>query len=395
MMVKSALLTTASVTDNKGQPISTDAGAVATAFDYGSGQVNINAAADPGLVYNSTSTDWLRWLCGTGQLSATGATCSSVGSIDPSDLNQPNIAIGGLAGRQTVTRTVTAVGTKGSTSYRPQVVAPAGVDVSVSPSVLKVTSGGTATYRVTFTQTGAAFDRYVFGSLTWSNGSYSVRSQLAVKPVAAAAPAQASGTGTSGSTAISVTPGFTGTLTTAVDGLVAADVRTPTLQATGPGFDPNNPAASARTSKQTFTVPTGSTLAQFSTFAADFAAGTDVDLFLYRAGTTTLAGQSAGGSAEETIRVTAAGSYDLYVVLFGVGAGQSGPLAVPTFGWILDGTAKANLTATPASQPVTAGAAATVTAAWSGLTAGSRYLGRISYGDGTSTAGSTLVRVDA
>ena len=192
-----------------------------------------------------------------------------------------------------------------------------------------------------------------------------------------------------------MTPGFTGTLTTAVDGLVAADVRTPSLQAAGAGFDPNNPAASARTSKQTFTVPAGSTLAQFSTFAADFAAGTDVDLFLYRAGTTTLVGQSAGGSAEETIRVTAAGSYDLYVVLFGVAAGQGSTLTVPTFGWTLDGTAKGNLTVTPASQPVTAGAAASVTAAWSGLTAGSRYLGRISYGDGSTTAGGTFVRVDA
>jgi ABC-type molybdate transport system substrate-binding protein len=169
------------------------------------------------------------------------------------------------------------------------------------------------------------------------------------------------------------------------------------LTATGPGFDPDNPATNARTAKETFTVPAGSTLAQFSTFAADFAAGTDVDLFLYNAGTTDLVDQSAGGSAEETIRLTdpAAGSYDLYVVLFGVAAGQSGGLTVPTFGWTLDGAAKGNLTVTPASQSVTAGTAASVTAAWSGLTAGSRYLGRISYGDGTNTAGGTLVRVDA
>ena len=397
MMVKSALLTTASVTDNKGQPISTDAGAVANAFDYGSGQVNINAAADPGLVYDSNSTDWLRWLCGTGQLAATGATCSAVGSIDPSDLNQPNIAIGALAGKQTVTRTVTAVDSKGSSSYTPRIVAPAGVSVSVSPKVLKVKPGRTATYTVTFTRTTAPFDQYAFGSLTWSNGKFSVRSQLAVKPVPAAAPGQVTGTGASGSTAISVTPGFTGTLTTAVDGLVAADARAPSVTATGPGFDPDNPATSARTAKETFTVPAGSTLAQFSTFAADFAAGTDVDLFLYQAGTTDLVDQSAGGSAEETIRLTddAAGSYDLYVVLFGVGAGQGSTLTVPTFGWALDGTAKGNLTVTPASQPVTAGTAASVTAAWSGLQTGSRYLGRIGYGDGTNAAGGTLVRVDA
>jgi subtilisin family serine protease len=396
MMVKSALLTTASVTDNKGAPISTDSGDIANAFDYGSGQVDINAAANPGLVYDSNSTDWLRWLCGTGQLAATGATCSSVGSIDPSDLNQPNIAIGALAGRQTVTRTVTNVSVLPGL-YVPKVVAPAGVSVSVSPKLLLVKPGGKATYRVTFTRTSAAFDEYAFGSLTWTNGLFKVRSQLAVKPVAAAAPEQVTGTGVSGSTAISVTPGFTGTLTTAVDGLVAADARTPSLTASGPGFDPDNPAVGARTSKETFTVPAGTTLAQFSTFAADFAAGTDVDLFLYEAGSTDLVDQSAGGSAEETIRLTdpAAGSYDLYVVLFGVAAGQSGALTVPTFGWTLDGTAKGNLTVTPASQSVTAGTAASVTAAWSGLTAGSRYLGRISYGDGTNTAGGTLVRVDA
>ncbi|HEV7655510.1 MAG TPA: S8 family peptidase [Mycobacteriales bacterium] len=98
MMIKSALLTTASVKDNKGAPISNDSGEVATAFDYGSGQVNVNGAADPGLVYDSNSTDWVRWLCGSGQLAATSSACSLLGSTDPSDLNQPNIAIGALAG---------------------------------------------------------------------------------------------------------------------------------------------------------------------------------------------------------------------------------------------------------------------------------------------------------
>ena len=111
MMIKSALLTTASVKDNKGAPISKDSGEVANALDYGSGQVNVNGAANPGLVYDSTSTDWIRWLCGTGQLAATGPNCTATGSIDPSDLNQANIAIGALAGRQTVTRTVTNVST--------------------------------------------------------------------------------------------------------------------------------------------------------------------------------------------------------------------------------------------------------------------------------------------
>jgi subtilisin family serine protease len=396
MMIKSALLTTASVKDNKNAPITNDSGEVANAFDYGSGQVNVNGAANPGLVYDSTSTDWIRWLCGTGQLAADGPNCTATGSIDPSDLNQPNIAIGALAGKQTVTRTVTNVSVLPGI-YVPKVVAPAGVSVSVTPRILVVRPGGKATYRVTFTRTTAAFDEYAFGSLTWTNGLFSVRSQLVVKPVAAAAPGQVTGTGTSGSTAISVTPGFTGTLSTAVDGLVAADVRSPALLPSGPGFDPDAPAPSDRTAKETVTVPAGTTLAQHSTFAADFPAGTDVDLFLFEAGTSNLVAQSAGGSAEETIRLEnpPAGTYDLYVVLFGVAPGTTTPLTVPTYLWALDGSAKGNLTVTPASAPATAGTPVTLTAAWSGLTAGSRYLGRLSYGDGTTTAGGTIVRVDA
>jgi subtilisin family serine protease len=394
MMVKSALLTTASVRDNKNQPISTDAGDPAGPLDYGSGEVNINSAADPGLVYDSDSRDWVRWLCGTDQLSATGSACQLLGSIDPSDLNQPNIAIGALAGKQTVTRTVTNVG-RGPAVYVPRIVEPAGIDVTVSPRVLRVKPGRTATYRVTFTRTSAAFDEYAFGSLTWTDGRHKVRSQLVVQPVAAAAPGEVDGTGTSGSAAIRVTPGFTGTLTTAVDGLVAADVRTPSLQATGPAFDSDAPAVSARAAKETVTIPAGTTVARHSTFDADFPAGTDVDLYLYEAGTTNLVASSGGSSAEETIRIgdPPAGSYDLYVVLFA--SPQSGAVPVPAYLWNLDGAAKGNLTATPASQPTTAGTPVTVTAAWSGLTAGQRYFGRIGYSDGTATGGGTDVLVTA
>ena len=395
MAVKSALMTTASVKDNKNEPITNDSGTVAGPFDYGSGQVNVNAAAYPGLVYDSTSVEWVKYLCGVGQLSPNGSTCTTYGSIDPSDLNQPNIAIGSLAGKQTVTRTVTNV-SRLPGIYVPQIVKPAGVEVTVSPRVLLLKPGAKATYKVTFTRVSAAFDEYAFGSLTWTNGLYKVRSQLVVKPVAAAAPEQVTGTGTAGSTAVSVTPGFTGTLTTSVDGLVAADVRTPTLSPTGDGFDPDAPAVSARAAKETVTIPAGTTLARHATSDSDFAAGTDVDLYLYEAGTSNLVASSAGGSAEESITIPnpPAGTYDLYVVLFGAAPGQTS-VPVPTYLWALDGTAKGNLTATPASQSASAGVPVTVTATWSGLTAGAKYLGRISYGDGTASAGGTYVRVDA
>jgi hypothetical protein len=57
--------------------------------------------------------------------------------------------------------------------------------------------------------------------------------------------------------------------------------------------------------------------------------------------------------------------------------------------------AAGNLTVAPASQPVTTAGPASVTASWSGLSAGQRYLGRIVYGEGGSPRGSTLIRVDA
>jgi hypothetical protein len=55
--------------------------------------------------------------------------------------------------------------------------------VTVSPSKLTIEPGHKATYKVTFTRTTAAYRRYVTGALTWTDGTHSVRSQLAIRPV--------------------------------------------------------------------------------------------------------------------------------------------------------------------------------------------------------------------
>jgi hypothetical protein len=44
--------------------------------------------------------------------------------------------------------------------------------------------------------------------------------------------------------------------------------------------------------------------------------------------------------------------------------------------------------------PVTTGGPATVTVNWTGLTAGTKYMGRIAYSNGSSAIGGTLVRID-
>lgn len=396
MAIKSALLTTAAVRDNTGQPIKNDSGTTATALDYGSGQVTPNSAVDPGLVYDSGLRDWIRFLCGAGQFEPAGQACRTFGSIDPSNLNTPNIAIGSLAGVQTVTRTVTNVG-KRTATYVAFVNEPAGLDIRVTPSRIRLAPGRSKTFTVKITRVSGSYDEYAFGALTWSDGRHRVRSQIVVKPVGVAAPAEVYGTGTSGSVQVPLTAGFTGTLTTSVAGLVPATVSTGTLtNPTGAGFDPSNPQPSEHTLKATISVPAGTTLARFNTFDRDYPAGTDLDLFVFEAGTANLVGSSTGGTAEEQVDLVdpPAGDYDVYVDLFGLAPGQTSVEAM-LFSWVLGTTAAGNLTVSPASQPVTTGGSASVTVSWSGLTAGQRYLGRVVFGENGTPRASTLVRVDA
>ncbi|KAJ4849908.1 hypothetical protein Tsubulata_048696, partial [Turnera subulata] len=61
--VKSAIMTTASQTDNTRASITTETGARATAYDYGAGEINTTSALEPGLVYETTTIDYLNFLC--------------------------------------------------------------------------------------------------------------------------------------------------------------------------------------------------------------------------------------------------------------------------------------------------------------------------------------------
>ena len=163
------------------------------------------------------------------------------------------------------------------------------------------------------------------------------------------------------------------------------------LTGTNTNFNPANPQAGPAVLKATTTVPAGSRLARFATFDADYPAGTDLDLFVYRAGTNQLVGQSAGGTAEEIVTLTAAGSYDVYVVQFALAGGATSQ-TVKEHAFVVP-TSATSLTTSPASQSVTTSVPATVNASWSGLTAGSMYLGVVDFNDGTSTVGSTILTV--
>lgn len=390
MEVKSALMTTATTRDNQGRAITTDTGGPATPVDYGSGQVVPARSFTPGLVYDSGPADWVRYLCGTGELPAAGPDCTAVGgAIDPSNLNMPSIAVGGLAGVQTVTRTVTNRGSKTAT-YVASVQEPEGVDVTVQPSRFTIAPGARRTFRVTVRRVSADYDAYAFGSLTWTDGRHQVRSPIAVQPVAIAAPVEVTGTGPSGSTRIPVTPGFTGTLTSSLSGLVGAQVSTADLRQEGDPFDPAAPAPGARTAKFTVAVPAGTKHVRFATFDADYPAGTDLDVYVYQAGE--LVGIAAAGTSQEIVDLPAppAGSYDVYVDLF-----SAEPVTAKLNSFVVTPGPVGNATVTPASQPATIGTPTAVTVTWTGLEAGRRWLGQVDFSDGGTGSGSTLVSVQA
>lgn len=383
MMIKSALMTT-----------STDT--IATPFAEGTGHVVPTAAIDPGLVYDSGFFDWFGFLCGTGQL--VSPSCGAL-QIDPSDLNTPNIAIGELAGEQTVTRTVTNVGPSGT--YTVSVDAPPGIDVSVSPGTLMLDNGESASYEVTFTSTeAAALDAYAFGNLTWSDGAgHDVRSALVVRPLQLAAPSEVGGAGATGSINFDVAFGYTGDYAAGAHGLEPAGLTD--------GIVEDDPANDINTALDTgvgvtfefVTVPAGTALARFSLFDAYTDGNDDLDLYVFYQDGSFVGGSGSGTSAEEVNAVfPAPGTYIVAVH----GWQTDGPDANYTlFDWSVPGTQGVGtylLTIDSAPTGAVLGATESVSVSWdvSGDTAteGRKYLGAVSHSDGGGIIGLTVVEVD-
>ncbi|XP_051227234.1 subtilisin-like protease SBT3.8 [Lolium perenne] len=179
-MIKSAIVTTASVTDRFGMLIQADAvpRKLADPFDFGGGHINPDRAADPGLVYNVDAKEYNNFFnCTVGLLDG----CDSY----QLNLNLPSIAVPNLKNQVTTWRTITNVGPVEAT-YRAVVEAPAGVAVSVEPSVISFTAGSSrsATFKLTFTVKQRVQGGYTFGSLTWSDQStHSVRIPIAIRTV--------------------------------------------------------------------------------------------------------------------------------------------------------------------------------------------------------------------
>jgi subtilisin family serine protease len=370
MAIKSALMTTAyDVLDGPNtNPL--------VIFRQGAGHVKPNTAADPGLVYDSGYTDWLNFICGT----QPGAFCSAFTPIDPSNLNVPSIAIGDLAGIQTVNRTVTNVSGKKLT-VTAAIAGLSGINVVVSPASLTLNPGESKSFTVKFTTGTAPLNNYVGGYLTWTGGGYSVRSPIVVRPVALAAPVEVNGS-------YNVTFGYNGPFTVTPRGLVPAAITPGTVS-----DDPTDSTCSLTSPNAqliSVAVPAGTTYARFSLFDADVNAGSDLDMCVYSGATQV--GSSGSGTSAEEVNLTnpSAGTYT--VVVQGWGVVGTTPFKLHT--WLLGSAAAGNMTVSaPASAAI--GASGAINLGFSGLASGTKYLGSVVYGGAAGMPNPTIVRVDA
>uniref|UniRef100_A0A0D9WS94 Inhibitor I9 domain-containing protein n=1 Tax=Leersia perrieri TaxID=77586 RepID=A0A0D9WS94_9ORYZ len=162
--IKSAIMTTATVLDNKRNAIATDPnGRTATPFDLGSG-------------YDDRSLHLI---------TRDNSTCTDKARSSAATLNYPSITIPNLKKRYSVTRTMTNVGCQGRT-YRAMVSAPRGISVTVTPNVLVFENYGLKkTFTVNF-HVNVPHQDYVFGSLLWHGKDAHLMMPLVVKGQTAA-----------------------------------------------------------------------------------------------------------------------------------------------------------------------------------------------------------------
>lgn len=379
-MIKSALMTTAT-------PVKLTNGVVdANLYGYGAGHLNPKGANDPGLVYDASLADHVRFLCGAQWLAPTGPTCNAYGAINPDDLNQPSIAVTVL-GTSTVTRKVTNVG-KETSRYTASANVP-GFTTVVSPATLKLPPGKTGVFTATFTTTTAAVNSRSFGSLAWSDGRHTVTSPVQARAVHLLYPPAVSSKEATGSSAYPLTYYFDGATSSLVAGLKAA-TRT------------DGSVAKGKESCVDIAVPAGALMFRSALYDAETGGlgGDDLDLSVYAVPAAPAVpvpvGYSGGVTANEMVSLAspAAGNYRVCVEGYAPKGGLPTTFTLST--WVVSAAdAGGGLTATGLPSTVSSGMVANVNLSWAGLVAGTRYLGGVRYfkGDG-SNLGTTLVTVE-
>ena len=367
--IKSAMMTTATDTvDGNGQP-------APDPFAQGNGQVSPATFLEPGLVYLNDAVDWQSYLKSIGQ----GRTDAA--DIDASDLNLASIGVGGLAGTQTVTRTVTSTAPG---SYDVSVSGLAGVDAVVTPSTLTFDAAGEQReFTVTFTQVDAPLYEFTSGYLTWTEieSGAQVRSAIAVQPIQFDADARVRGEGSTGRVDITTRFGETAQYDVATVGLTRGS------RVNGEG------TVGAQPQRFAVTVPDTADLLRIDLDALDESANLDLRVWRRTSdGRTVPVAQSVTPGATESVDVDTPepGTYVAEVLFTGGGSGS--PLGYTLSSYVLDADQPgAAFTVDPQRIAGETGSQGTVTASWSDLPSGT-YLGILGYGE---TGVSTVLTIDA
>ncbi|XP_057854467.2 subtilisin-like protease SBT1.7 [Cryptomeria japonica] len=191
--IRSALMTTASMLDNRKQPIK-DALTLRAVdpFAMGAGHVNPRAALEPGLVYDLGPQDYINYLCGglnnytekqIALLSHKWPPCPK--SKSGADLNYPSFSVVFEYGErvQVKRRTVTNVGSDNAV-YKVWVKSSPNVKVSVEPDTLVFKKRSERTsFNVTFESKVDGSEEGEYGEITWKciqGGMHIVRSPIVV-----------------------------------------------------------------------------------------------------------------------------------------------------------------------------------------------------------------------
>ncbi|KAK6937715.1 Peptidase S8/S53 domain [Dillenia turbinata] len=191
--IKSALMTTADVTDHFKKPIM-DGNKPAGVFSVGAGHVNPERAVNPGLLYDIRPDEYITYLCTLGYtrseiftITHKNVSCREILQKNRGfSLNYPSISVifkHGQTGRM-IERRLTNVGGPNSV-YSVEIMAPEGVKVRVKPRRLAFKyTNQSLSYKVWFVSKKMTETKttYAEGHLIWVNSHnfYRVRSPLSV-----------------------------------------------------------------------------------------------------------------------------------------------------------------------------------------------------------------------
>jgi hypothetical protein len=390
--IKSALMTTGYSTLNDGL-----AGAANGLLPWaqGAGHIDPNKATDPGLVYDAGKADYVQYNCKVNKATVTPASdCTTYGTLDETyNLNVPSITVAAVQGVTTIRRSVTNVG-NASAVYTATGSVP-GFATVITPSTLSLAPGATGTFTVKLTNVNAAASVWQFGSLSWSDGTHTVKVPMTARVgLAVTSPSEITSDKVSGSKLFLVKTGYSGVMPYAKGGLKEASVGDQATLVAGPLASAALQAAcaggvsTASVHVYPITIPAGTIVARFALFQQDSNPGDDHDLGLLAPnGTWTYSGNDGSNEAVQ-LASPAAGSYKVCVDAYGSNVAA---MKHRLNAWVVTPSDIGGKFVVAVPGKVVSGVNSTLGMSWAGLEANKRYLGAAQFGDAAGVVRATTV----